>query len=513
MRSLVLLAVLCFVQTAYSGGAGVQTGHAELLNVQQLNHKLQQDGSDWYAKENSLTALSKTEAKHRMGLRREQAGDVQFIAPKSSIRANLPSQLDWRNKDGQNWVSPILDQANCGSCVAFASIGVLETQYKISSLLPSFNAKFSPQHIFSCGGGACNWGWMPENAARYLQRSGAPDEACMPYQSGATGQDVACSASCPDASQRSVKIASYSTPTRGSTDVNAVKQALQNGPLVTTLTVYADFMAYAGGVYKHTTGDYMGGHAVSIIGYDDSKNAFIIRNSWGEEWGENGFGYVSYDDESGVGDETWGYTMPSIAGGVSVESPTDYSYFTNSVPVKAVSSYGSTDSMTLAVYNSQNQAVTSLTCPATGCAQDLDVSGLADGRYEVQVMAMNNRGEKIGTSERHFFYVVNQAPKMAITYKGSGNTDLAQDLKERIEVDVTTTSSSVPMSSIEFHHRGPDGKDDVRTASIVPGQLTMGWRTNLVPNGTYEIWFVGHLKSNGLDVAVESGHQKVNVKN
>ncbi|MGE5086857.1 MAG: C1 family peptidase [Bacillota bacterium] len=503
MRSLIVIALLAFVQA----------GQAELLNVQQLNQKIQKDGGAWHAQSNHLTKLSKKEVKYRMGLRSDEAVDVEFMIPEPNIRSGLPTTLDWRNKDGQNWVSPILDQANCGSCVAFASIGVLETQYKISSLLPNFNAKFSPQHLFSCGGGSCGWGWSPESAARYLQRSGAPDEACLPYSSGATGTDVACRASCPDAAQRSVKILSYATPTRGSRDIEAVRQALQKGPLVTTLGVYADFMAYAGGVYTHTQGDYLGGHAISIVGYDDTKQAFIIRNSWGEEWGEKGFGYVSYDDSSGVGDSTWFYNMQPMSGGVSVESPNDYSYFTKTVPVKTTSTFSATDSLAVAIYNSQNQAVANLNCASADCAQDLDVSSLADGRYEVQVFAMNNRGEKLGSSERHFFYVVNQQPTLQITYKGAKDTDLSTDLSDRIEVEITTSSSSVPFNSIEFHHVGSDGKDQVRTASIVPAKMTMGWRTNLVPNGSYEIWFTGHVKSNGMDTMVESSHLNVNVKN
>lgn len=503
MRLLILLASLMLAQA----------GHAELLNVQQLNQKIQKTGGEWYAQDNQFTSLSKQEVRHRLGLRREGAVEATFVSPQVGVRSALPAQFDWRNKDGQSWVSPVLDQGNCGSCVAFASIGVLETQYKISTLFPNFNAKFSPQHLFACGGGYCDWGWTPSTAAQYLQNSGVPDEACMPYQSGATGKDVACRATCSDAASRSVRISSFSTPTRGSQNIEALKSALQKGPVVTTLGVYADFMAYAGGVYKHTSGDYMGGHAISIVGYDDVKRAFIIRNSWGEEWGEKGFGYVSYDDESGVGDETWLYNVPTMAGAVSVESPTDYSYFSGTAPIKAFASFSTTDSLSVAIYNSRSQAVSSMSCPATGCAQDLDVSTLPDGRYEVQVFALNQRGEKIGSSERHFFYVVNQAPQMSITFKGAKGLDLSKDLAQRIEMEISTTSSSVPMSLIEFHRRGPDGKEEIRSASVVPAKLTMGWRTNLVPNGAYEIWYVGYVKSNSLNVTVESAHQTVHVKN
>ncbi|HWU45071.1 MAG TPA: C1 family peptidase, partial [Bdellovibrio sp.] len=350
MRSIILITALLLAQS----------GRAELLNaqqLQQLNQKIEKTGGDWHAERNHMTVLSKEEVRYRLGLHREGAVEAQFASNNTRMLADLPAQLDWRNKDGKNWVSPILDQANCGSCVAFASIGVLETQYKISSLIPDFNARFSAQNLFSCGGGYCNWGWQPDSAAEFLQRTGVPDEACMPYSSGATGKDVSCRVSCPDTSTRSVKITSYTQPTSGSQDLQAVKQALQKGPLVTTLSVYADFMAYAGGVYKHTSGEMMGGHAVSIVGYDDTMSAFIVRNSWGEEWGDKGFVYVSYDDESGIGDETWLYNMPSMAGGVSIETPNDYSYYTGTAAVKAVSSYQATDSMTLAVFNGQNQAV------------------------------------------------------------------------------------------------------------------------------------------------------------
>jgi C1A family cysteine protease len=495
-----------------SAALAFQMAQAELIDVQRLNQHLEKSNAGWVAKKNHLTGLSKKEARAVMGLRENVGQGVEFLGPQTELREQLPSAIDWRNKDGQNWVSPIADQGNCGSCVAFASVGVLETQYKISSLLPSFNIKLSPQHLFACGGGGCGFGWTPSSATRFIQQNGVPDEACLPYTSGATGDDVACRASCPDASQRSVKIYGYRNPTRGTTDVMSVKQALQSGPVVTTLSVYSDFMAYAGGVYKHVSGEYLGGHAISIIGYDDTKGAYIIRNSWGLEWGENGFGYVAYSDISGVGVSTWLYQMPAMAGGVSVESPADYAYFTGQATLKATSTYSSTDSISVGIYDAKNEAVMTANCAGSSCDQNLDVSNLPDGRYEVQMIANNNRGEHIGTSARHFFYVVNQQPELLLTFGGKG-TDLDSDLHGRIEMKIQATSSSVPMSSIEFHRRGPDGKEEVRTADVVPSKLTMGWRTNLVPNGDYEIWFVGRLKSNGMNAVVESARRNVHVKN
>ena len=78
-----------------------------------------------------------------------------------------------------------------------------------------------------------------------------------------------------------MKIVNYSHPSSGFfANRNKVKQALLQGPLVTTLTVYSDFLSYGSGVYKHEAGEAEGGHAVSIVGYDDEKGAWLIRNSW-----------------------------------------------------------------------------------------------------------------------------------------------------------------------------------------------------------------------------------------
>src|SRR4051812_8055237 len=110
----------------------------------------------------------------------------------------------------------------------------------------------------------------------------APDEACLTYNSGTNSQTIACKSACVDVKSRTQKISNYSTPSRNAMDINAVKKGLLKGALMTTLTVYADFITYGGGVYKRISKDALGGHAVSIVGYDDATQSWIIRNSWGE---------------------------------------------------------------------------------------------------------------------------------------------------------------------------------------------------------------------------------------
>lgn len=504
-RWAVLLAMSSIVQSA-----GLSAYAATQLNTESLNQKIKAAGAGWFAKDTPISRLSNDEAKRMMGLARPTEPDVEFVDVTGYTRANLPTVLDWRSQGGVNWVSPILNQANCGSCVAFASIGVLETMVNISSGFPNAHVKLSPQNLFSCGGGYCDYGWFPSAAARYLQTKGVPDEACMPYISGATGEDIKCSASCSDTASRSIRIANYNSPTRSLRNVESVKAALQKGPVVTTLSVYQDFLAYGGGVYKHVTGDMVGGHAISIVGYDDVNRAWIIRNSWGVEWGEQGFGMVSYDDVSGVSDQTWAFQMPSISGAVSIASPVDYSFVTGELPLQVKSTYAGTEKIMVSIQGSSSTA--SVTCTSS-CDQIVDVSKLADGKYEVSALALDKAGAKLGVSSHHILYVANAKPTLSLSYKGKG-VDLGQPLKDRIEFDIATSSSTgVPMSALEFHFRGADGVDHKRTAQIVMNAMSMGWRTNVVPNGRYEIWMVGRLTTNGMDAVVETPHQTVTTQN
>ena len=261
-----------------------------------------------------------------------------------------------------NWVTPILNQGNCGSCVAFSTIGTLETQVNIASGIPGMNPAFSAQSLFECGGASCATGWEPDDAAQYLEQTGVPDEACNPYTLGATGNDVACTSQCSDADSRSTKISGYTTPTSYAVDVDTVKAALANGPLITTFEVYEDFITYQSGVYKHVTGDGLGGHAVSIVGYDDSVQAWIVRNSWGPNWGENGFFRVAYSDISGIADNTWGLTVAPATGYIYLVNPTHKQFVSGSIAMQAKSTFASTTGITFNVLDSTGKSVKAMTC-------------------------------------------------------------------------------------------------------------------------------------------------------
>ena len=491
------------------------TANAGIVDVHALSAQLQSQNSGWVAKDNFMNQKSLDEIRRMLGVQNPPKPGLQFKSVYSNANrseAKLPVIMDWRSKSGQNYVSPILDQGNCGSCVAFATIGTLETQFNISSLMPFRGLKLSPQNLFACGGGACDFGWQPESAAQFLQNTGVVDESCLPYSSGATGQDVQCSA-CSDSSQRTYKISGYKTPTRGTVDLDLIKQALQDGPLVTTMVVSADFLTYSSGVYKHTSGDMLGGHAVSIVGYDDKLRAFIVRNSWGPEWGVGGFVYISYDDDSGIGSDTWQFDLPAISGAVALQTPSNHDFVSGNTSFTAVTNYSSAQEVILQVTDAKDTVVWTQSCSTQKCTVNFPSSQFADGEYHAQALARNAHGQWVDHSDPHYFYVANTTAAQAVTFQGdpSTNTDLTKPLSGRIQFLINTQSTPIPLSSITFHYKGP--RSDQHESSLVTDPMTLGWRTTKVPNGTYEIWFTAHLDTPQRKVQADSKHMKITIKN
>src|SRR5208337_2413014 len=107
-------------------------------------------------------------------------------------KVSVPSQLDWRNHGG-NYVTPIRDQGNCGSCWAFAVTAALESKTLITLQTPNTDVDLSEQIVLSCSGaGSCNGGYM-EEASTFLVDTGTNLETYYPY----TATDGSCSNASP----------------------------------------------------------------------------------------------------------------------------------------------------------------------------------------------------------------------------------------------------------------------------------------------------------------------------
>lgn len=272
--------------------------------LEEVQEAIEQNGAKWTASENSISKLPFEEWKQRLGTiidEEEHKGKVRSTA-------GLPAKFDWRD---QGMVTPVKDQGPCGSCWAFASVGALESQVLLTY---GGEPDLSEQFVVSCNklNMGCNGGYMGI-VYSFLKWRGAPEEECFPYEA----KDLPCRQRCPEWKDTRVRIDSWSWVTQ---DVDALKAAVYENPVATAFNVYEDFRYYDGGVYEHVSGDYAGGHAVIIVGWDDNPPeeipCFIVKNSWDEDWGEDGYfriGYSQVTNEVSFGSDTSDFDMEATA--------------------------------------------------------------------------------------------------------------------------------------------------------------------------------------------------------
>jgi|GEM_PF-4836028 len=276
-------------------------GSSELLSAStvgdelaEIQKRIEERELNWIAGETSVSGLPSEERKRLCGVRDlavpEGVGEIREVK-------QPPDSFDWRDVDGTDWTTPICDQKSCGSCVAFGSLGALEALVKIELENPDMAPNLSEAHLFFCGcGSCCDWGWNQSAAANYLQNYGVPDENCFPY----VDYNVSCGNSCDEWAERAVRVEGWNWV---ADNVDAIKGSLLIAPLSTTMLVYTDFFYYHQGVYEHVWGEIEGGHAITLVGYNEVEDYWICKNSWGTRWGENGWFRIRYE-ESGIGGGT-----------------------------------------------------------------------------------------------------------------------------------------------------------------------------------------------------------------
>ena len=202
----------------------------------------------------------------------------------------IPSSFSWRDVDGIDYTTPVKNQAPAPTCEAYALCAALETimQYQEKRI---FNPDLSETHLYFYAGGTYQAGYVSViDAANYLVETGVPDEGCYPdphrpYDYPFTSLD--------GWENRTVKINEWGWVENTE---EAIKTALiKHGPLVFCAIFWKDFHYYQGGVYKHRWGAIAGGHVMSIFGYDDEEEYWLVKNSAGTDWGEDGWLKMSYD--------------------------------------------------------------------------------------------------------------------------------------------------------------------------------------------------------------------------
>ncbi len=269
-------------------------------------------GKKWFAGETSVSKMPHKDRIARLGVIIDPFRDEEkaaAVAPPGTYtqETSAPASFDWRNYNGYNYVTPIRDQGNCGSCWAFATSAALESQILIGDNAPGIDLNLAEQILLSCSSaGSCGGGYI-SSASNFIRDTGLPLETCYRY----TAANGSCPSACLNWQNLTHQIVNWHYVATTSPTVDVIKSALnQFGPLVTTFQVYSDFYYYVGGVYSHTSGTYQGGHAVLIVGYDDIGQYFTVKNSWGTGWGEAGFFKIAYSElttATNFGDYTIAY--------------------------------------------------------------------------------------------------------------------------------------------------------------------------------------------------------------
>jgi C1A family cysteine protease len=203
----------------------------------------------------------------------------------SSGGSGLPSSVDWRNK---GVVNPVRDQGQCGSCWAFATTANAESVWAISTgkLLD-----LSEEFLVDCASGpgyynmGCNGG-QPDSAFKYMINNGQCTEASYPYKAGVTKT----AGTCQKCTSAGVSFSSCYDVTPK--DQVALAAAVSKHPVA--IAIEADtryFQSYSGGILDSTACGTSLDHAVEIIGYGSQNGVdyWIVRNSWGSSWGEDGY--------------------------------------------------------------------------------------------------------------------------------------------------------------------------------------------------------------------------------
>jgi hypothetical protein len=191
----------------------------------------------------------------------------------------------------------------CGSCYAFAAIGLAESLFRIGEGLPDTDVNLSESYVMFClsqyyeGFYGCEGASYDYDEMQALVDHGVVDEACFPYDQGMTTD---CGAACATPALQ-VKLSSWGRVPCN--DVDAIKTAiLTYGPVNAAVQVADSFSAYSGGVYNDLNQSCTSNpcyytptnHAILLVGWNDAEQAWILRNSWGPDWGEGGYMRISY---------------------------------------------------------------------------------------------------------------------------------------------------------------------------------------------------------------------------
>ncbi len=286
VRSVALAAATMFSVPAFAAGQAPPSPTLE-------------SGGNW------VTRLSAQEQDRlvRMDPEENGADDPYDSFEPPSRDEELPAGFSWQDRDGVDWMMPVRNQLRCGSCAAFGITAVLEALVKIELNEPDLHIDLSDSHCLTCSGGDCDNGISLSEGLATLIEEGLPTEECSPYNEFMDGTiDLTfCDEACEGGRKGRVHLEAAERIRTADLDlagqVALMKEAVVQSPILVSIGVWADFFEYDSGVYvaeDEAEETRRGMHALVLIGWDDERQAWLARNSWGGDWGLDGYLWIGW---------------------------------------------------------------------------------------------------------------------------------------------------------------------------------------------------------------------------
>jgi len=221
--------------------------------------------------------------------------DRDILAPKSNVA--VPTNLDWRNKGA---VTPVKNQEQCGSCWAFSVTENVESMWILAGKGTNSSVDFAPQQIVDCdtNDDGCDGGNPPTAYEYLISTGGIESESSYPY----TGEDGNCAFKSKDVVGT---ISNWTYATSEGDETTLQNNLVSWGPLSICVDA-ANWQDYESGVMTWDECAWINelDHCVQLVGYntaDSSNQYWIVRNSWGTDWGVEGYIWLQmWEDTCGL---------------------------------------------------------------------------------------------------------------------------------------------------------------------------------------------------------------------
>jgi len=280
------------VEEAYR--MSVFESNMKIINEHNKGYK---DGKySWYMGINKFTDLTPEEFNRLNNLRMPEVSKRELVYEMKAKK--IAKAVDWREK---GIVTDVKTQGDCGSCWAFGAVASIEAAnaQKNGKLI-----SMSEQQLVDCVGGTdCHIGGLYDKGWAVVKKQGGIEsEDSYPYVSGRTGHKLECRFE----KQKVVgKVSNFTKAVLDGSELNLVKR-LNDYPQTVAIDA-SSFHYYHGGIlhntHDHPCNDYNPNHAVFVVGYgsEGKKDFYIVKNSWGKAWGEDGYVRIARNEGNTCG--------------------------------------------------------------------------------------------------------------------------------------------------------------------------------------------------------------------